>query len=102
MAHDDRLVGEDRCWPCTVTNGAAAVLVAGAPLLAAVLRGDPALLAATGAWAVLVLGYATYRLIARGYLPGAARVAKLTGLDERIGPGVDEDEPGRDEQGPGG
>lgn len=97
MTPDDELVGEDRCWPCTVANGVVAVLVGGVPLLAGALRGDPILLGATAAWALVVVGYTTYRLVARGYLPGAEWVAKRTGLHERIGPGAGEDSSGTDD-----
>lgn len=88
MADTDRLVGENRCWPCTVANAVVAAFVAGVPLLAALLRGDPAILSITVAWALAVAGYALYRLLSRGYLPGSEAVTRRTGLHERIGPGT--------------
>lgn len=86
-ADSDRLVEENRCWACTVSNAAVATLIAGVPLLAGVMRGDPAVLAATAVWALAVFGYTLYRLLARGYLPGADAIAKRTGLHDRLGPG---------------
>lgn len=83
----DRLVGENRCWACTASNGAVAALVGGIPLLGGIVHGDPALVVATAVWALVVFGYTLYRLVARGYLPGSERIAKRTGLHERIGPG---------------
>lgn len=82
-----RLVGEDRCWPCTVANTAVAALVAGVPLLAAVLSGEPVLVGVAALWAVAVCLGTGYHLLDRGYLPGAERVARRTGLHDRIGPG---------------
>lgn len=97
----DRLVGENRCWACTVSNAVVAALVGGVPLLGGIAHGDPALLVATGVWAVSVFGFTLYRLVSRGYLPGAARIAKRTGLHERIGPGSrdgeDDARPGADD-----
>lgn len=86
-AESDRLVEENRCWACTVSNGAVAVLVGGIPLLGGIVQGDPALVVATAVWALVVFGYTLYRLLSRGYLPGAERIAKWTGLHERIGSG---------------
>lgn len=82
----DRLVGERRCWPCTVANAAVAAFVAGVPLLAGLLSGEPVLVAVTTVWAVAVLGYAAVRLANLGYLPGAETAARWTGLHDRIGP----------------
>lgn len=82
----DRLVGENRCWACTVSNGIVAALVGGIPLVGGVVNDDPAFLVVTVAWAVVVFGYTLYRLVSRGYLPGSERIAKRTGLHERIGP----------------
>lgn len=90
----ERLVGENRCWACTVSNAIVAALVAGIPLLGGVVHGDPALLVATLLWAVAVVGYSLYRLVARGYLPGSETVAKRTGLHERIGPDAGDGKPG--------
>lgn len=99
----DRLVGEERCWPCTVSNLLLGLVVAGIPLLGGLTQGDPVVLLLTVVWAAGVLGYTLYRLVARGYLPGSARVAKRTGLHERIGPGAreGESEAGRHREGPG-
>lgn len=86
---DPELTGEDRCWPCTVANTAAGLVVAAVPVVAAVLRGDPALVAVAAAWAAAVLLYTGFRLVALGYLPYAERIARLTDLHERLGPGDD-------------
>lgn len=83
----ERMVGGDRCWACTITNGLVGLVVAGIPLYGALGTGDPLVLVVTVAWAVAVLGFTLYRLVSRGYLPGAERVARATGLHERIGPG---------------
>lgn len=91
----ERLVGDDRCWPCTVANGIVAVFIAGLPLLAGLVRGEPTILAATGVWAIAILGYTVYRLRSRGYLPSSDAIAKRTGLHERVDPGRSMDgEPG--------
>lgn len=99
----DRLVGENRCWPCTVSNALVAALVAGVPLLGGLTQDDPRFLLATVIWAVAVLGYTLYRLVSRGYLPGSETIAKHTGLHERVDPGAKEGEAragtGRDERG---
>lgn len=85
------LTGENRCWPCTVANAAVALLVAMVPVLAAIARGDVALVVITAVWAIAVVGYTFYRLLARGYLPYSEMIARWTGLHERIGPGKKED-----------
>lgn len=90
MSQED-LTGESRCWPCTVANSVVGLLVALVPLAAALVRGDPALVAGTAVWAVVVVGFTVYRLVRRGYLPLAEPAAKATGLHERIGPGSDPD-----------
>lgn len=82
----DELTGENRCWPCTVANTAVGSLVAWLPLAAALVGGDPGVVAGTVVWGVVVTGFTGYRLVSRGYLPLAEPVAKLTGLHERIGP----------------
>lgn len=88
----DRLVGENRCWACTVSNGLVAALVGGIPLLGGITRGDPALLLVTAVWAFVVFAYTLYRLVSRGYLPGSETIARRTGLHERIGPGSGDEE----------
>lgn len=90
MTESDRLVGERRCWPCTIANAMVAAVVAGVPLLAALLSGEPVLVVATVVWAIVVFSYALYRLLSLGYLPGSERIAKRTGLYDRIGPGTTE------------
>ena len=85
VGHDD-LTGGDRCWPCTVANSVVGLLVALVPLAAALLKGDAVLLAGAVVWALVVVGFTGYRLVARGHLPLAEPVAKVTGLDARIGP----------------
>lgn len=85
------LTGENRCWPCTVANAAVALLVAAVLVLAALARGDVTLLVITAVWAIAVVGYTFYRLLARAYLPYSETIALRTGLHERIGPGKKED-----------
>ena len=95
----ERLVEDNRCWPCTITNGLIALVLATIPLYGAFGTGDPVILGVTVVWAVLVVGYTLIRLLNRGYLPGAARLAEATGLHERIGPGrhePDSEEPRED------
>lgn len=82
------LVGEGRCWPCTVANTVVAIVVALVPVVAALIKGEAMVLAGAVIWAVVVLGYTVYRLVDRGYLPYSESVARWTGLHERIGPGV--------------
>lgn len=98
----DRLVGENRCWACAVSNGIVAALVGGVPLLGGIVQGDAALLLATAVWALVVFVYTLYRLVSRGYLPGSETIAKRTGLHQRIGPGAREGEtdvrPGKDDR----
>lgn len=86
------LTGENRCWPCTVANSAVALVVAMVPVVAAVVRGDATVLALAVVWAVAVIGYSCYRLLARGYLPYSETIARRTGLHERIGPGREDEE----------
>lgn len=83
------LSGEERCWPCTVANTAIGLVVAWLPLAAALARGRAPLVALSLVWGLAVTGYTGYRLLAMGYLPYAGRLAKATGLHERIGPGAD-------------
>lgn len=90
MTESDRLVGERRCWPCTIANAVVAAFVAGVPLLAALLSGEPVLVVVTVVWTIAVFGYTFYRLLILGYLPGSETVAKATGLHDRIGPGTSE------------
>lgn len=82
---------ENRCWPCTVANSVVGLVVAWLPLVAALVRGSPELVAITFVWGVGITGYTGYRLVERGYLPGAETAAKRTGLHERIGPGSPSD-----------
>lgn len=84
------LTGENRCWPCTVANGAVGLLVGWLPFMIAVGRGDPEVLAGTIVWGVIVTAATAYRIVSRGYLPLAEPVAKLTGLDDWFGPGADD------------
>jgi len=91
-AEAERLIGENRCWPCTITNGLIALVLAAIPVYGAIGTGDPVILGVTVVWAVLVVGYTLFRIVTRGYLPGAPRIAEATGLRERIGPGRHESE----------
>jgi hypothetical protein len=83
----NQLVGENRCWTCTITNGLLGLIVAGVPLLGGLQHEDPRFLALTVVWAVGVLSFTLFRLVSKGYLPGSKAVARRTGLHDRIGPG---------------
>lgn len=97
MSDQPRLVGEDRCWRCTIANAVVAVLVAGVPLLATLLKGEPVLVALAVLWAMAVTVFTGYHLVDRGYLPGSNRIAKRTGLHERFGPGRTVDDESKQE-----
>lgn len=86
---EPELTGDRRCWPCTVANSIVGLVVGWLPLGAALLGGSDPLVLASIVWGVLVTAYTGFRLLALGYLPGSERVAKRTGLHERIGPGRD-------------
>lgn len=102
MADDEeRLVGDDRCWGCTITNGLVALVIAAIPLYGAIGTGDPVIVVVTVVWAVAVVGYTLVRLVTRGYLPGSERVARASGLHERIGPGRHEADTAGDGEDPG-
>lgn len=95
---EDR-TGENRCTPCTAANSVVGLVVAWVPLAAALARGSPELVAGALVWGVLVTAYTGYRLLERGYLPGAESAAKFTGLHERIGPGSKSElDPRRDDE----
>lgn len=86
---EDRLVGDDRCWPCTIANLAVGLVVAGGPVLVAVARGGAFYWGLATGWALIVMVFTLYRLVVKGYLPGAGRAARRVGLDDRIGPGAE-------------
>lgn len=91
---EPELTGDARCWPCAVANSAVGLLVAWLPFVASSLGNrSPFVLSLTAVWGAATTGYTGYRLVARGYLPYAGRVAKRTGLHDRIGPGGKDDEP---------
>lgn len=81
--------GANRCWPCTVVNAVAGLVVAAVPLVAALQSGDRLVVAVALLWSAVVVGFTAYRLVRRGYLPLAEPVAKLVGLHDRIGPDED-------------
>ena len=89
---DPDLTGDRRCWPCTVANSVVGLLVGWLPLAAAVLNGSDGLVVGAVVWGVAVTAYTGYRLLALGYLPLSERVAKRTGLHDRLGPGRDGDD----------
>lgn len=89
MAKD--LTGKDRCVPCTAMNLAVGLIIGGAPLAVAWSHPEPAVQWGALLWFGMVMAFTFYRLVARGYLPGAERFARATGLHDRIGPGGDED-----------
>lgn len=84
---EDEYTGEDRCWPCTLANASVGLLVAFVPLVAAMVEGSTGPILGAIVWAVGVMAFTVYRLLALGYLPYAEPVARATGLHERIGPG---------------
>ncbi|WP_396611322.1 hypothetical protein ACH9L7_14075 [Haloferax sp. S1W] len=84
------LTGENRCWPCTVANAFVGLLVGWVPLAVALASGETTIVTGTLIWGVAVTVVTGYYLVSRGYLPESGRVAKATGLHERIGPGSDE------------
>lgn len=86
MAPEEEAGAAD-CWPCTAVNLAAGLLVGGLPLVL-VWPGGNAIQRGLGlAWAVAVLAFTGYRILAKGYLPGAEWLARRSGLHEVIGPG---------------
>lgn len=87
------LTGDRRCWPCAAANSAVGLLVAWLPFVATAL-GDTQqfVLVGTTVWGLAVTGYTGYRLLDRGYLPYSERVARATGLHDRIGPGRENDD----------
>lgn len=85
--------GDRRCWPCAVANSAIGLVVAWLPFAATGLgESQRFVLGVTALWGLAVTGYTGYRLLARGYLPYAERVARATGLHDRIGPGRKSDD----------
>lgn len=84
---DVDLTGDRRCWPCTVANSIVGLVVGWLPLAAVLLAGRRELVVGTVVWGAVVTTYTVYRLLALGYLPYSERIAKRTGLHERIGPG---------------
>lgn len=78
---------DNRCWPCTVANMAIGLLIAWVPFGALFLVGNSEAVAFATAWGVTLTAFTVYRLVGPGYLPMAGRVAKATGLHDRIGPG---------------
>lgn len=91
---DPNLTGADRCWPCTIANSIVGLVIAWVPLAAATVGGDAGtgLLAGTVVWGFAVTTYTGYRLLSLGYLPYSERIAKRTGLHERVGPGRKDDD----------
>lgn len=81
------MTGDNRCWPCTITNAVVGLLVAWLPLVAALAGGNGMAIAGSIVWGIGATFFTGYRLIMAGYLPMAEPVARLTGLHERIGPG---------------
>lgn len=87
------LTGDRRCWPCTVANAVVGLVVAWLPLVAALVKGETAVVRLAFGWGVAVTAFTLYRLVRRGYLPLAEPVARLTGLHDRIGPDAEPTEP---------
>jgi hypothetical protein len=89
---NERLTGDQRCWPCTVANATVGLFVGWLPVAAALVEGSLALIIGTLLWGVCVTGFTLYRLLRLGYLPFAEPVAKRTGLHRMIGPGSESDD----------
>lgn len=85
------MTGGDRCWPCTAANLAVGAAVGLGPLAAVLYWGPADVVPWMVGWAVAAVGFSLYRVLARGYLPGADRIARATGLHDRIGPGRKDD-----------
>lgn len=92
----EELTGEDRCWPCTLANLAVGGLIGGGPLWLVWGQASPLQMGLAGGWAVAVVVFTLYRVVERGYLPGAERIARRTGLHDRIGPGSESRQEGRE------
>lgn len=90
------LTGARRCWSCTVANTAVGLVIGWVPLAAALLDGSQTVVWGAIAWGLVVTAYAGYRLLSLGYLPFSERIARRTGLHDRIGPGGKDDEDCRD------
>lgn len=97
----ERLVGDHRCWPCTVANLAVGLVMAWVPVVAVAVAGNPGAVPVAVAWGVAVTAFTVYRLVGRGFLPLAGRIATVTGLHERIGRDAPTAGPDRREDGDG-
>lgn len=86
------LTGDRRCWPCTVANTAVGLVIGWVPFAAALLDGSQTVVWVTIVWGAAVTAYTAYRLLSLGYLPYSERIARRTGLHDRIGPGRKDDD----------
>lgn len=92
----EELTGEDRCWPCASLNLAVGGGLAAAPLALVWGAGNGLQLGLAGAWALAVSVFTVYRVVDKGYVPGAGKIARAIGLHDRIGPGADTGSEGRE------
>lgn len=90
------MTGEDRCWPCAVANLAVGGVVAVAPLALVWGSASGLQIGLAGTWTLAAAVFTIYRVVDKGYLPGADEVARVTGLHDRIGPGADTGSEGRE------
>lgn len=84
---EEELTGEDRCWLCTVANLLAGGSIGLLPLALVWGEASTVQLWIAATWALVAVGFTLYRIVERGYLPGAGALARRTGLHERVGPG---------------
>lgn len=83
---NERLVGDRRCWPCTIANLGIGLVIAWVPFVVFLVAGSPDPIPIAAGWGVVVTTFVIVRVVGRGYLPFAARVAEVTGLHERVRP----------------
>lgn len=91
----ERMVGDRRCWPCTLANSVVGLGIAWIPPAAMLLADNRTAVPVATAWGLVVTTYTAYRLVGHGALPLAERTARRTGLHDRIGP---ETRPGQAER----
>lgn len=82
----ERLAGDRRCWPCTIANLGIGLVIAWVPIVVLLVGGNAGSILAAAVWGVVVTTVVVVRVVGRGYLPFADRVAKVIGLHERLRP----------------
>lgn len=83
----ERNDNDRRCWACALANSAVGLVIAWFPLAAMLLARNRAALPVAAGWGMVITVYVAYRLVGWGYLPLAERIARRTGLHDRVGPG---------------